>query len=531
MTPTTMQVKRKEVVGRQYQQSPTIPGMADRMVELFGHDYLDRMSALGEQLNPIVFRDPDSYLVAETARVDVGQNQRNIVHRLRRSDMIRDNRTNPRTADQFAEIMDVMPDPVKKLLATYTDRYTGKNKAPGGQVSYAVDAACKLTFLAGALDMALMDFTPHNPTDSPLFGEVHDLAEASRKVLIVAGPTAVGKDAIVDMLLKRKILEEFLPPELDKSLPIGELISLVDWKSLGDEQDQTDFLKVSADLKLCFGLAKNGEHLSELDRDDLFEIARRRLGVHRLTKLTSRDRRPDEVDGVHYHYFDGGDTSYDVSKQPMRDPDGNVLKSGGRPTEEHFLSLRENETSPLAYSYRYSNHYYAYPSRTVFGPTYGKGSDTTLTGLSDLLNDPEVKLLILGSGTTPEVLYMKKLLPNATAMYVLPHQPHRSISIQEDGAQDRFEARALKELKHNILVKGESWPRDMTQWFHNLHADSKARFLEVTPQMTLALMCQSKVPGLHLLPNIYGMDNLSKAAQDLGGILRETGNFPTLFSQ
>lgn len=524
-----MKVKREDLIERHYDQSPIIQDMPGRMRAIFGEDFLDKMIICGRQLNPIVYGSPDAYVIAETARVDAGSLQRSVLHELRRGDMIRDQMLNPRTACHMAALLESMPTPVGQLLASYVDEYEGRGKRPIGRVSDALDTACILTFWTGALDVALMNFHPHDPRESPLVKEVPGLVEHSGKVMIVAGPTAVGKDAIVDMFLKRKLLEQFLPPDANGNGSLQDLIEQVDagFDSNSDPASAGDCLKVLDDLKGLLNYPNEGGKRQSIERDELFEMAKRRLGVHRLTKLTGRERRPDEVDGVHYHYFDGGDVQLDVSQQPMRDPDGRIMKDDSRPNEETLGNLRHDGANPLAYSYRYNGHYYAFPTHNVPSGAYQKPWD--IAGLKEILEDPAVNMLILGSGTTPEVLYLKSLLPRATALYVLPHQPHRSLSVIEEESHNRWWGRSLSELQHNIESGKASWPKDKAGFAKAIELKSKERFGEVTPQITLAMMCSREIPGLHLLPNIHGIPNLVKASDDLNVILRQTGHFPGMF--
>lgn len=525
-----LKVKRADLLERRYDQSPIIRDMPGRMKEIFGDNFLEKIIACGKQLNPIVYGNPDAYVVAETARVDSGSLQRSVLHELRRGDMIRDQMLNPHTASHMAALLESMPDPVSQLLSSYTDDYDGRGvKRPMGRVSDALDTACVLTFWTGALDVALMDFHPTDPRTSPLVREVQNLDELSRKVIIVAGPTAVGKDAVIDMFLKRKLLEQFLPSDASGDAPLRDLIDQVDasFNSNSDPASAGDCLKVLDDLKRLLDYPDGGEERQELDKDELFEMAKRRLGVHRITKLTGRDRRSDEVDGVHYHYFDGGDVQLNMSGEPMLDPDDNPIKDESRPHEEVLISFRQDGEHPLAYSYRYNGHYYAFPTHNVPRDAYHKPWD--IAGLKEILEDPAVNMLILGSGTTPEVLYMKDLLPRATALYVLPHQPHRSLSVIEEENHNRWWGRALKELQHSIESGEASWPKDKSGFAKNIEVKSKERFCEVTPQITLAMMCSQDIPDLHLLPNIHGIPNLEKASDDLNAILRETGHFQVMF--
>ncbi|MFH1789134.1 MAG: hypothetical protein ABH834_07115 [Candidatus Altiarchaeota archaeon] len=527
---TRVKVKRADLLSRKYDQSPIIQDMSGRMKALFGDDFLDRMVDCGRQLNPIVYGSPDAYVVAETARVDAGSLQRSVLHELRRGDMMRDQMLNPRTSDHMDALLSSMPVPVSQLLSSYVDEYGGKGDArPIGRVSDALDTACVLTFWTGALDVALMDFHPKNPLESALASEVPGLVEKSGKVIIVAGPTAVGKDAIVDMFLKRKLLEQFLPADANTDMPLQDLMEQVAAAPPLDAADAADCRKVLDDLENLLGYPNEGRERPDIERDELFEMAKRRLGVHRLTKLTGRARRPDEVDGVHYHYFDGGDMQLDVSREPMLDPNGGIIKDGSRPTEDTLIGFRQDGRHPLAYSYRYNGHYYGFPTHTVPSGEYHKPWD--IAGLKEILDDPAVNMLILGSGTTPEVLYMKSLLPRATALYVLPHQPHRSISVIEEESHNRWWGRALRELQHNIESGGASWPRDKSGFAKAIEDKSKERFCEVTPQITLAMLCSREIPGLHLLPNIHGIPNLMKASEDLNTILRKSGQFPGMFQR
>jgi hypothetical protein len=204
------------------------------------------------------------------------------------------------------------------------------------------------------------------------------------------------------------------------------------------------------------------------------------------------------------------------------------MKDSTRPPESKLLELRNAGDGPLAYSYLYSEHRYAFAGSDILPHVSDKPFE--VIGLEDTLQDSRVNMLVLGSGTTPEVLYLKDLLPNATVLYVIPGRSTDAIVSLERSLRARWWARELGILKRDITVRGESaWPADLTGFSTSIEDNVRFRFHEVTPQMVLALICGEQIPGFNIVSNRPGLSFLRSASDGLNGVFRRSGNFPKIF--
>lgn len=114
----------------------------------------------------------------------------------------------------------------------------------------------------------------------------------------------------------------------------------------------------------------------------------------------------------------------------------------------------------------------------------------------------------------------------------MPHMPSRSIVTHEREVEKRWWTRQLKQLRSAVRERGaDAFPADLVGFAGSVSEKARARFHEVTPQMTLALICGEQLPGFHTIPNLQGLDNLRQAAVQVGDIFRQSGNFPRLFGQ
>lgn len=472
----------------QYTPSPILRDMHKRMCEIFA-DEMDEgglpaaILKAGEYERVVMGKSMAAFYSAVNARQDIGVQLINFSEALRAGDMTRDLVTGPTTSNAMADLMAVMPKPVSELLSTYTDGYMGKaaERAPTGRVSSTLDSLCILTFAANSLDSAFMDFRPANPEESLLAREVRDLGELSSKVVIIGGPPAAGRDSLVDNFLRMQI-----GPTTD--LPIA--------------------------------------------RRHLFRIGATAKGIYRAVKLTGRSRREEmgEVDGVDYHFFDGGDLLRTEAGGVVSDSRIDSMRDGTRPGEDELTRVSECRDNPLAYSYSFGNHQYAFAALNI-------GTETTskpwlIRGLKDMLEDPKTKMLILGSGAMPEVMYLNRLLPNATTAYVAPSGLDSHVADHVDEVKSRMIARELDRLQKTAELTGHrTWPQDMTGYTASINRQADDRLLEIAPQIALALMCHGHVPGFNVIPNPGGIERPSESVERLNEILFKSGKFPGVYKQ
>lgn len=234
-------------------------------VETLGTRYLDD---LHDASRKILESKVDRSTLLQASRIlreDIGGLLRGEQRLHRRGDMFLEH-TRPTGADVQspatlpAHLIECMPDPVSRFLR---DEYPLVLGNSGFRLIHLIAASY-------ALDRAVMDFQPSDPSKSPV-AKTKGLDELSRKMVIIVGATAVGKDTVRNGLIKE------LHPDLriDQSVDRGTLI------------------------------AKAGE-----------------IGIHLPVKLTGRPSRADEIDLVDYVYFDGREGRPSESKLASLCQDG-----------------------------------------------------------------------------------------------------------------------------------------------------------------------------------------------------------------
>ena len=473
---------------RQYQPSPILGTMHARMGEIFAKEMREAglpaaILKAGEHERSVMKRSMNAYLSAVEARQEIGAQLITLSEALRAGDMTRDLVTGAKTSDVMAELLTVMPEPVSELLSCYTDGYQrqGAGKTPTGRVSSTLDSVCILAFAANSLDSAIMDFHPAKPEESLLARAVSDLAELSSKVVIIGGPPAAGRDSLVDNFLKMQIA-----PTTD----------------------------------------------APVDRRTLFRLVAKENGIYRAVKLTGRKRREEmrEVDGVDYHFFDGGDLIRTEAGALIADSMVDSMRDGTRPEEAELARLSECRNNPLAYSYSFSNHQYAFAALDILPETTSK--PWSIRGLKDMLEDPQTKMLILGSGSMVELMYLNRLLPNATTAYVAPAGLDSHIADHTDEVKSRMIARELDRLQKIAVLTGhKTWPRNMIGYTTQLNKQIDNNLLDIAPQIALALICHEHVPGFNVIPNPGGIERPAEPVERLNEVLFKSGNFPGVYKQ
>ncbi|MFH1789135.1 MAG: hypothetical protein ABH834_07120 [Candidatus Altiarchaeota archaeon] len=472
----------------QYQPSPILEDMHRRMGEIFVKEISEAglpaaIIRTGEYEKTVMSTSMAAFYSALEARQDIGAQLITFSEALRAGDMSRDLVTGAKTSNAMGDLLAVMPEPVSDLLSSYTDGYMGEGagRAPTGRVSSTLDSVCILAFAANSLDSAIMDFHPANPEASLLAREVRDLGELSSKVVIIGGPPAAGRDSLVDNFLK---------------MHVGS----------------------TTDLPVA--------------RRTLFRLAARTKGIYRAVKLTGRKRREEmgEVDGVDYHFFDGGDLLRTEAGGVVADSMVGSMRDGTRPGEEELSRLSECRNNPLAYSYSFDQHQYAFAALNIDTETTSK--PWAIRGLKDMLENPKTKMLILGSGTMPELMYLSRLLPNATIAYVAPAGLGSHIADHVDEVKSRMFARELDRLHKIAEMTGHrAWPQNMTGYTTQLNKHANDQLLGIAPQMALALICHEHVPGFNVVPNPGGIERPAESVERLNEVLLKSGKFPGVYKQ
>jgi len=340
----------------------------------------------------------------------------------------------------------------------------------------SLDRLVSLIAASYILDRVVMDFQPEGPRDSPV-RSIHNLEELSQKMVLVVGATAVGKDTI------RSALVQDLHPELSTG--------------------------------------------QRVDRDTLSEKAKD-IGIILPVKLTGRQRRADEADGVDYWFFDGRE---------------------GRPPETRLLPISHGKHH-LPYSYMYAGHMYGFALEDIQPSESGR--ETVIPGLRERLESDDTRMILCGGGTTPEAVHFKKIFPKATVIYLIPTPEEDGLLTMEREVISRWWGRSIGEMIHPIhsgmqrlegsireaLNMGNIAPlasiledpgirrmhdvmsADQIAAAASIEEKARFRLIEVMPQVGQALMLAHGM-DFTVVPNKRGQVEL--AVSQIRNVLRQRG--------
>ncbi|MFH1788763.1 MAG: hypothetical protein ABH834_05245 [Candidatus Altiarchaeota archaeon] len=219
--------------------------LAELAVHTLGPHYIDD---LHESSRKILGLGIDRALLLQISRIlreDIGGLARGEQRLFRRGGLLAEHMQRSLGNRIPTQLIECMPESISTFLK---DEYPPVLDQSGKRLVHLIAASY-------ALDRAVMDFHPTEPEKSHV-AKTKDIVELSRKMVLVVGATAVGKDTVRNGLIK----------ELHPDLRIDQRI----------------------------------------DRDTLL-VKAEEIGIYMPVKLTGRPSRTGETHMVDYVYFDGKD--------------------------------------------------------------------------------------------------------------------------------------------------------------------------------------------------------------------------------
>jgi hypothetical protein len=423
--------------------------LSDLPEEILGRDFVRLLNNSSDRVVGLGIPPQELMTIARRVRDAVGGAVRGEIRLIEESGLLS---REPREISE-GKIIDCLPPTLIKFF----------NRDYPLSLSSATRRLVHLIAASYVLDRAAMDFQPCHSSDSPA-RKIKDVDELSRKMVLIVGATAVGKDTV-----RAGIVKSLYP---------------------GVRVDQP------------------------VDRDTLIAMAED-VGVVMPVKLTGRPMRPGEKDMVDYVFFDGRE---------------------GRPPEAQLEMLMRDGFIP--YSYTYAGHRYGFALRNI-DPRDSKKT-VLLPGLREKLEDPSVRMILCGGGTTPEAIYFKQLFPNATIIYLTATSEDAGLLAMERESVSRWWGRTLSEIgeaispgitKLEAAIRGAldsgnmaalqgilqtedvkkmrlGIPPDTTGFAAEIEERLAHRLDEVIPQVGQALMLGPKM-GIYIVPNERGKIQLT----------------------
>jgi guanylate kinase len=430
--------------------------LSEMAVSVLGADFIDKIHASSEQILKLGIPRPELMAAARVLREDIGGLVRGEMHLARRGGMFIEHTNDPRSS--ISQIIDCLPFLTRNFFEidypTTLDR--------------ATDRLVHMIAASYALDYAVMDFRPRDVSESPA-REIEGIDELSRKMVLIVGATAVGKDTIRAALIK----------------------------------DIHPNLRIS----------------SAVDRETLLKRAEE-IGIVVPVKLTGRAPREGERDMTDYIFFDGSAGRPPETKLASLSAEGKLLpysyQYGGHMygfaletippdvsgKEQPITGLREKLESD-------SVHMILCGGGTTPEALYFKRIFPNATVVYLLATPAEAGLLAM------EQEVVSRWWGRAIGELMLPI--HAGVAKLEDAVRTQ-DSSALSSPE--VMRMHDAMPDDLTAHAASVEEQARRRLIEVMTQVGQAVMLCPHA-GFTIVPNERG--RIEIAVGQIRNVLKQRG--------